>query len=113
MMSSRTVFEGKARVRLIDRPVQPPSHHLRLRTYVAGGPDEVGDRRLYLSVEELEQLLGVARSSELRRVVVHYAGVRVDEYEDTTDAGHRWEVWHLLGGHLEPEQLPVGLGSPL
>ena len=88
-------------------PLQRPGGDKLLRTAVTGGPSKGGDRRVYLSVDLLAQLLEVARSSTMRRVQVDRAGVRVDLYQRPD--GHRYEVWTLVGCKPRPEDLPAGV----
>ena len=50
------------------------------------------------------ELLEVARSSPMGRVMVDRAGVRVDLYRSQT--GHEYEVWTLVGQSPRPEPIP-------
>lgn len=85
-------------------PLQRPGADQIVRTAVVGGPNKPGDRRIYLSVATLSQLLDVARSSAMQRVQVDRAGVRVDLYR--SDTGHEYEVWSLVGQDPRPETVP-------
>ena len=85
-------------------PLQRPGQDTLLRTAVVGGPEVGGDRRVYLSRQLLGQLLDVARSSAMGRVVVGRAGLRVDLYRRAD--GHEYEVWTLIGDPPKPEGVP-------
>lgn len=86
------------------RPLQPGTGDTLVRTAVVGGPEKGGDRRVYLSVKLLAQLLDCARSSNMQRVIVDRAGVRVDLYRAA--GGHEYEVWTLIGANPRPEPIP-------
>lgn len=71
-----------------------------------GGPQDPSDRRLVLSVQELEEMLAQARASLTQRVVVHHIGLRVRTLQDR--AGHRWDHVTLIASRMEPEPAPIG-----
>lgn len=63
-------------------------------------PDEIGarmcqDRRLHLSVQDLERFLEIARSSLTQRVTLH--GVQVEVMQCRTPNGHIFESWSFAG----------------
>jgi len=87
------------------RPLQPGTGDTLLRTAVVGGPDKGGDRRMYLSTKLLSHLLEISRSSQMMRVMVDRAGVRVDLYR--TPHGHEYEVWTMVGADPRPEPTPA------
>ena len=86
-------------------PLQLPGRDRVVRTVTTAGPDEPGDRSLYLDSRTLAMLLDIARSSATGRVRVPRCGVRVDLYEQPD--GHRYEVWRFIGGAPEPEPMPA------
>lgn len=73
-----------------------------LRDVVYGGPsvEPTADRRLYLEVAELRQLLALAERSPTQRVVIHHAGLRVRRVQDGT---HAVDVLSIVGAPLQPE----------
>ena len=98
------ILDPKNVLKINVSPVQRPGTDRLIRTAVVGGPNKEGDRRVYLSVELLKNLLEIARSSPMRRCEVTRAGVRVDLY--LTPNGHQYEVWTLIGANPRPEQVP-------
>lgn len=68
------------------------------------------DRRMVLSVEELEKMMEVAKASPTKRLVLHQVGVRVQLVEHV-ESGHRYEVVKLVAGELKAEQSPMGFMS--
>ena len=86
------------------RPLQLPGRDKLLRTSVVGGPETGGDRRMFLSVKLLTELLECARESPVMRAQVNYTGVRVDLYQRPD--GHQYEVWTLIGSAPKPERMP-------
>ncbi len=88
-------------------PLQMPGRDKLLRTSTLCGPELAGDRRLYLSVQMLAELLEVARSSPMSRVRVNRVGVRVDLHVD--NSGHEYENWTLIGANPRPERMPNGI----
>lgn len=89
-------------VKINPKPLQRPGHHRIEQEVVIGGPEDVGDRRMYLHVEELRQLLEQAEKSRSRRVVLHHAGVKVTTFR--TSKGHVYQAWQIVGGKLESEE---------
>lgn len=63
-------------------------------------PDTDGDRRLYVDVGTLRQLLQMAEASVTHRVVIHSVVVEVEQLRDKT--GHVFEAWTFVG-HPAPE----------
>lgn len=68
------------------------------------------DRRMVLSVEELEKMLAVAQASPTKRLVLHQVGVRVQLVRHV-ESGHVYEVVKLVAGELKAEQSPMGFIS--
>lgn len=68
------------------------------------------DRRMVLSVEELEKMLDVARAAPTKRAILHQVGVRVQLVEHV-ESGHRYEVVRLVAGELKAEQSLMGFMS--
>lgn len=64
-------------------------------------PDRAGDRRLYIDVAALEQMLAMARASVTHRVVLHGVTVEVELVRSKLD-GHEYEVW-TFNGQAAPE----------
>lgn len=95
--------------RLVEKPVlqRGPAYPETLRTFEVGGPEDPADRRLVVDRATLEQMLGLAKSSLTGRVVLHRVGLRVEVLDD---GRHRWEQVIIIGGELEPEQVPFGPG---
>jgi hypothetical protein len=105
----RDLFSPRTVVQVNERPLQRPGLDRLVRTATVGGPDQQGDRRVFLSAPLLEQCLRVARSSSTGRCALDRAGVRIDLYED--GKGHTYEVWTLIGIGPKPEPLPAVLGG--
>ena len=75
-----------------------------------GGPKSNRDVRLYLEVEVLALLLDIARSSDMRRVVIDKAGVKI-RLRRSKD-GHMYETLHLSGLKPKPENVSSTLSLP-
>ena len=75
-----------------------------------GGPKSNRDVRLYLEVEVLALLLEVARSSDMRRVVIDKAGIKIRLRRDQN--GHMYETLHLSGLKPRPENISSNLQIP-
>jgi hypothetical protein len=95
-------------VRINYSPLQAPGTHTKVREVDVGGEGDSGDRRMFLSVRELEELLAVARSSLTGRVVMHGVSLRVATYQDRK--GHRYDVLKIGSSHVEPEPAPLASG---
>lgn len=63
-------------------------------------PDREGDRRLYLDLPALRQLVELAERSATHRVVIHGVVVEVEQLRD--QRGHVFESW-TFNGHVAPE----------
>ena len=96
--------------RINAQPLQIPGRDKLVRTAEVMGPDEPGDRRVYLSVALLEQCLERARASGVQRCVLHGAGVRVKLFEKPN--GDRYEVWELTGIGPVTEPIPAFMRTP-
>ena len=81
-----------------------------LRDVVYGGPqvEPTVDRRLYLELAELRQLLALAERSPTQRVVIHHAGVRVRRVQDGT---HAVDVLSIVGDHVQSEPFSLAGGA--
>lgn len=109
MPHDETPFARWLSPRVNDNPLQLPGTDTCLKSVVIGGPEEPGDRRLFLDVELLGHLMAMARVSGTRRVEVPRVGVRVDLYQQPN--GHRYEVWKFIGANPRPEPLPPVVSS--
>lgn len=63
-------------------------------------PADSGDRRLFLDVPALQEILRMAQSSVTHRAVIHGVVVEVEVRRD--QSGHVYEVWSFVG-HPAPE----------
>ena len=90
-------------------PLQIPGRDRLVSSSTVGGPDMSGDRRVYLSIGMLEELVRIAGQSSMRRAMLVQAGVKVDLYERPD--GHRYEVWTLIGRGPMPEPASGLIGS--
>lgn len=98
-----TALSGRSVLRT---PVQlGPDYPEVLHDREIGGPRDPSDRRLVLSVAELEQLLEHARASLTQRAVLHHVGLRVRTLQGSD--GHRWDHVTLIGSRIEPEPAPI------
>lgn len=68
--------------------LQEPKHDTIVRRVRI--PDKPGDQRLYLHIDDLENMLRIARSSPSQRVVIHDLGLVVETRQ--TKTGHRYDV---------------------
>lgn len=103
-----TLFDPRRVVAINERPLQSAGHRDALiRTATLAGPDEGGDRRVFLSRELLRRCLDVAEASPVGMARLDQAGLRVDLYR--APDGHTYEVWTLLGRGPRPEPLPGAL----
>lgn len=89
--------------------LQHPGKPTIERAVVMGGPAEGLDRRLILHVEQLEQMLDVARSSLSQRCVVHHFGLRVVLLRENSPPYHRWQCVYLIGDPVVPEVAEFGV----
>ena len=71
------------------------------------GPISGQDVRMYLDRASLEQMLDVAKSSLVGRVVLEGVGARVRVWEDTN--GHRYITWQLISHPPKAESAPFKL----
>ena len=85
-----------------DKPITPTAGDVLLRSAEIGGPDQDGDRRMYLDAKALRHLLAIAESSPTQRVRVDRAGVKVDLWREAS--GHQFEVWTFIGADARPER---------
>jgi hypothetical protein len=89
-------------LRVNDKPVTPQAGNTLLRSADVAGPDEEGDRRIFLDAKMLEQLLEMARKSPTQRVRIDRAGVRVELWRNAE--GRDFEVWTFTGINPHPER---------
>ena len=102
-----TALSGRSFIRT---PIQfGPGYPEVIHDREIGGPRDPSDRRLVLSVHELEQLLEQARASLTQRVILHHVGLRVRTLQGK--GGHRWDHVTLLGSKVEPEPAPLVAGE--
>lgn len=106
----RARFDPRYVVKANASPLQSPVTDERLLTEIVAGPDQPGDRRLFLSASTLEALLAMARASPMGRVVLFDVGVRIDTYRSPA-TGHTYEAWQIVGTGPAPEPLPSVIRS--
>lgn len=88
------------------RPLQMPSGPRHLRKTIYGGPAAGRDVRLILDKRALLHLAKIAGESLSGRVVLHGAGLQIDQWQGTD--GHVYETWQLLANNdPRPETTPV------
>lgn len=87
--------------RIESRPLQLPGRDRLVRESVLGGPSSDADARLYLSVEDLERMIEIARASVTGRVVLNRPGIRVRLWERPD--GHRFESWTIVAADARAE----------
>ena len=75
-----------------------------------GGPESNRDVRLYLELEVLDYLTAIARSSDMNRVVIDKAGVKIKLRKSSS--GHQYETLHLSGLQPKPENVSTTLSMP-
>ena len=85
-----------------EKPITPTAGDVLLRSAEIGGPDQDGDRRLYLDAQTLRKLLSMAEASPTQRVRIDRAGVRVDLWREAS--GHQFEAWTFIGCDPRPER---------
>ena len=75
-----------------------------------GGPQSNRDVRLYLDLEVLTYLTDIARSSDMKRVVIDKAGIKIRLRR--AESGHMYETLHLSGLSPKPENVSSSLKLP-
>lgn len=90
-------------------PIQDGKDEI-LVEFELGGPQSNRDVRLYLEVEVLDLLLDIAKSSDMRRVVIDRAGIKIRLRR--ADNGHMYETLHLSGLKPKPENISSSLQLP-
>jgi hypothetical protein len=81
-----------------------------LVAFELGGPESNRDVRLYLDLEVLDHLTEIARSSDMNRVVIDKAGIKIRLRR--AKCGHQYETLHLSGLKPKPENVSTTLSMP-
>ena len=89
------------------RLLAAPGRARQIAEFQYGGPEDPQDRRLLLSVQELERLLRAAKASLAQRVQIDNVGWIVTVWEDPR-TGHRFETVRFVGRKPKAEPTPLG-----
>lgn len=86
-------------------PIQLAGRGEIVEDVLVGGPGGGMDTRLSFTVQELEKMLDMAKSTPMRSVVIHNVGLR---FRKIRESGHTYKHVNIVAGHMEPMRVPLG-----